>query len=338
MQRALLYIGNKLSNFGYTPGIIDTLGPQLEKAGYDVYYAGNKVIPILRLAQMVKVTFRLRNEVNYVLIDTYSTSAFWYAFTISFICWSLKLKYIPILHGGALPLRLRKSKQFSWFIFTKSFANIAVSKYLASTFLMEGYKSIVIPNNIDITCYPFHLRRKPRPRILWVRSFHRQYNPIMAANVIYELIKYYADVELCMVGPDKDGSLKEFRNYIKVLGVENHVTITGLLIKEEWIELSREYDFFINTTNVDNTPVSVIEALGLGLAVISTNPGGIPYLLTSGQNSILVNCNDHKEMAYQISRLVNSPDEYKQLSLKGRELAESFDWSVIKTLWTDLLK
>ncbi len=160
----------------------------------------------------------------------------------------------------------------------------------------------------------------------------------MAANVIYELIKYYADVELCMVGPDKDGSLKEFRNYIKVLGVENHVTITGLLIKEEWIELSREYDFFINTTNVDNTPVSVIEALGLGLAVISTNPGGIPYLLTSGQNSILVNCNDHKEMAYQISRLVNSPDEYKQLSLKGRELAESFDWSVIKTLWTDLLK
>lgn len=338
MQKSLLYIGNRLSNFGYTPGIIDTLGPQLEKAGYDVYYAGNKVIPILRLLQMVKVTVRLRKKVTYVLIDTYSTSAFWYAFAISFICSYLKLKFIPILHGGALPLRLKKSKRFSRFIFTKSYTNVAVSQYLASAFLMEGYKSIVIPNNIDIASYPFHLRGNPRPRMLWVRSFHRQYNPKMAANVVNELIKHYTDVELCMVGPDKDGSLAEFKYYINLLGLKERVKITGLLSKAEWISLSMEYDFFINTTNVDNTPVSVIEALALGLTVISTNPGGIPYLLKSGQNSVLVNCDDHKEMANHISMLVNNPKEYKQLSTKGRELAETFDWSAIKTLWTNLLK
>jgi len=171
-----------------------------------------------------------------------------------------------------------------------------------------------------------------------VRSFHRQYNPNMAADVLKELIKTHSEARLCMVGPDKDGSMEDFKDYVNELQMADQVKVTGLLRKEEWIKLAEEYDFFINTTNVDNTPISVIEALGLGLTVISTNPGGIPYLLTSGQNSILVDCGDYKNMADQISGLINDPQRNHQIAMNGRELAESFDWSVIKELWTALLK
>ena len=55
------------------------------------------------------------------------------------------------------------------------------------------------------------------------------------------------------------------------------ITITGILRKAEWIELSKDYDVFINTTNVDNMPVSVIEAMALGMPIVSTNVGGIPF-------------------------------------------------------------
>ena len=209
---SLLYVGNKLSHHNLTPGVIETLGPQLEQSGVKVYYAGTKRNPLLRFLEMILSTIRLRKKVNFVLIDTYSTSAFWYAFFVGLICQKLHLRNIQILHGGNLPQRLIKSKRASKMLFSNSYANVAVSPYLEYEFKKAGYKTIVIPNNIDIQNYPFKMRTNPHPKLLWVRSFHRQYNPAMAADVLEELLKEYPDAELCMVGPDKDGSLEIFRN------------------------------------------------------------------------------------------------------------------------------
>lgn len=75
-----------------------------------------------------------------------------------------------------------------------------------------------------------------------------------------------------MVGPDKDGSLVKTQERFKELGLE--VVFTGKLTKPEWIKFSKDYDVFINTT-----AISVIEAIGLGLAVVSTNVGRIPCFL-----------------------------------------------------------
>ena len=55
--------------------------------------------------------------------------------------------------------------------------------------------------------------------------------------------------------------------------------------KKEKKELASKHDIFINTTHFDNTPVSVMEAMALGLPVISTNVGVIPFLLTNEQNA-----------------------------------------------------
>jgi len=337
-MRSILYIGNKLNRHGFTPGVIETLGPLLEQAGYKMQYAGTCKIRLHRLFEILSKTFIIGRKVDYILIDTYSTSAFWYAFLTGLIAKIIGIKYVTILRGGDLPSRLRRSRRACHHLFRKSYANVAISGYLSHEFGEAGYKTIIVPNVINLSNYPFMLREHPRPKLLWVRSFHRQYNPNMAADVLKELLNTHLDAELCMVGPDMDGSMEEFRNYTSTLGLSDHVKVTGLVNKEELIKLSEKYDFFINTTNVDNTPISVIEALGLGLTVISTNPGGIPFLLTSGQNSILVDCGDYKNMAEQISGLINNPPRNRQISLKGRELAESFDWAVLEKLWTALLK
>mgnify|MGYP001320528838 CR=1 FL=1 len=332
----ILYTGNKLSQSGCTPGVIETLGKLLENEGLRVFYAGTRMNKFLRLKEMLWTTITLGRKVGYILIDTYSTSAFWYAYLTGLAARLVGTKYIPILHGGNLPSRLKRSKRACDILFTNSFKNVAVSGYLRHEFEMAGYDTITIPNSIDISLYPFRLREFPRPKLLWVRSFHKQYNPNMAADVLNELLKTNPEAELCMVGPDKDGSMERFRNYLNVLGITSRVKITGLLKKEEWINLSKDYDFFINTTNVDNTPVSVIEALSLGLTVISTNPGGIPYLLKSDENSVLVNCGDYKQMATQIIRLVNDYSTSQRLALNGRKLAEKFDWTSVKPLWFSL--
>ena len=334
----ILYVGNKLSQHGFTPGVIETLGRQLELCGYKVYYAGTKLNPGLRLLEMIFKTISLNRKVKYVLIDTYSSSAFWYAFLVGAFCKFVNTKYITILHGGDLPARLKRSKWACDKLFKYSHANVAVSEYLKQWFEKAGYQTIIIPNNIELSKYPFKIRLNPQPKLLWVRSFHRQYNPTMAADVLAIILKTYTNARLCMVGPNKDGSLEEFNEYVKKQGLLSFITTTGRLSKEEWIELSKEFDFFLNTTNFDNTPISVIEAMALGMCVISTDPGGIPFLLQNRQNAYLVKPNDSNRMAEQIDLLIKQPEYARAISTEARATAEKFAWGQIKSLWQSLLQ
>ena len=337
-MKSILYIGNKLSRHGFTPGVIETLGPRLEKEGYRVFYGGTHKCQLMRLFEMIWKAVTIGKRADYILIDTYSTSAFWYAYLTGRFARLLNKKYIPILHGGELPTRLEKSKRVCDRLFLNSYANVAVSGYLKDEFKKSGYHSVVIPNSLEIAKYPFKIRDQPAARLLWVRSFHKQYDPQMAADVLAKLLRNEPDATLCMVGPDKDGSMEEFRKYIRQNGIENNVKITGRITKDEWIRLSGNYDFFLNTTNVDNTPVSVIEAMALGMCVISTNPGGIPYLLTEGKDALLVRPGDYQAMADKISSLIDDPNLATTLSKLARQKAESFDWNQVREKWLGLLK
>jgi glycosyltransferase involved in cell wall biosynthesis len=336
-MKSILYIGNKLSHHGFTPGVIEILGSQLEAEGFNIYYAGTLKNQFLRLFQMIFKSFVIGCKADYILIDTYSTSSFWFAYVTGRIARFVGTKYIPILHGGELPLRLKKSKRSCDKLFKNSYVNVAVSGYLENEFKKAGYTTLIIPNPINIASYNFKLRKNPRPKILWVRSFSLHNNPNMAIDLMVNLLKKWPDAELCMVGPDIDGCLSKFKSYAKEKQVEDRIKITGKLTKTDWITISTDYDFFINTTNIDNTPVSVIEALALGLLVVSTNPGGIPFLLTDELNSYLVNPGDSNKMFDKIDLLINNPLRFQEITLNGRKLAENYDWQEIKYKWLDLL-
>jgi glycosyltransferase involved in cell wall biosynthesis len=97
-------------------------------------------------------------------------------------------------------------------------------------------------------------------------------------------------------------------------------------------------DIFINTTNYDNTPVSVLEAMACGLCIVSTNVGGLPFLLHDGMDALLVPPNDPAAMSTAIQRILTEPGLALTLSINGRKLVEQFDWQKVYPLWEDLFK
>jgi glycosyltransferase involved in cell wall biosynthesis len=289
------------------------------------------------MLEMVFVTLRYAKKVDYVLIDTYSTKNFWYAFIISQICRLFRVKYIPKLHGGDLPNRLKKSPYWCNLIFKNAYQNIAPSPYLFESFKDNGYSNLIhIPNSIELEKYEFQTRKFDVPRILWVRSFSQIYNPILAVKVLLALKKQFPTAELCMVGPKKDESFDATVAFAKEYDVA--VTFTGKLTKAEWADLSKNYNLFLNTTHFDNTPVSVIEAMALGLPVVSTNVGGIPFLLQHEKNALLVADNDLEAMVFQIERLFSEPALTDVLVANAHNLVKGFDWNVIRKQWIDLLR
>ncbi len=333
----LVYIGNKLTNTGKTATTIDTLGCGLEQSGYKVTYASSYTNIVLRLIDMLWTVFKHRTTVDYVLIDTYSTLNFYYAYAVSAICRLLKLKYIPILHGGNLPERLKTSPKLSAAIFNNAYVNVSPSHYVKSSFERSGYTNIiVIPNSITIASYPFTPRRVAPIKMLWVRSFSKLYHPKLAVDVLHLLEKKGYKASLCMVGPDNDGSLEETKAYANTLGVS--VTFTGKLSKPEWILLSEAYTVFINTTNFDNTPVSVIEAMALGLPIVSTNVGGMPFLIDHSTDGLLVPPNSPEAFVDAILKYKKDDTFCKAVIKNARTKAESFDWTTVKPLWKAALK
>lgn len=335
-KKKLLYIGNKLAIHGKPPTAIDSLSVKLEAEGYSVITASSKQNKIFRLLDMVFVTIQNRKRVQLVLIDTYSTQNFYYAVIIAAICRFFELPYIPILHGGNLPNRLKNSKNFSDKLFGKAHTNVAPSDYMMHQFKDASINNITyIPNTIDIKNYPFQLRESLKPKLLWVRSFSEIYNPKLALEIVEMLKKKGMDISLCMVGPDKDGSLEICKRKADKLKLA--VTFTGMLQKKEWIALSKNYDIFINTTNFDNMPVSVMEAMALGLPIISTNVGGLPFLIKNELDGILVPPNNPKVFVEAIEDLCVNPLKAQEITKNARTKMEGFDWEKVKHSWIELL-
>jgi glycosyltransferase involved in cell wall biosynthesis len=334
----ILYIGNNLATPTNNVTTLQLLANLLKKEGYTILCTSSKVNRLSRLFDMLYSIIKQRKKIQYILIDTYSTHNFYYAFLSSQLARVLNLKYIPILHGGNLPNRLRDSSKMSQLLFKNSYRNIAPSNYLKSEFKKYGYESDFIPNVLEVATYKFKNRGDFQPKLLYVRALHKLYNPQMAIRVLAKLQQEFPLAELCMVGPDKDGSLADCKALANKLGVFNSITFTGLLPKQQWHELSEIYDVFINTTTIDNTPVSVMEAMALGLLVISTDVGGIPYLIKNKETGLLVTSNNPNEMTDAVKDVVSNPLKYNKITSLARSAVEQFDWEIVKEDWKGLLK
>ncbi len=336
-MKQLLYIGNKLSHKSKTPTSIETLGKLLTDEGFTVKTASSKSNRVLRLLDMLYSVIKYKKKTDFVLIDTYSTSNFYYAFFVSQLCRFLKLKYIPILRGGNLPDRLKRSQKLSKSIFNNAYKNIAPSKYTQHSFESSGYKNIMcIPNSIELKKYSFQKKEFNNANLLWVRSFSEIYNPTLAVKLLKALQDESISASLCMVGPENDGSMRKTKACAKQLNVE--VTFTGKLTKNEWISLSENFNIFINTTNFDNMPVSVIEAMALGLPIISTNVGGIPFLINNEVDGVLVKPNDIDGFVNAILEIRRKPEKAIKMATLARKKAEEFNWTNVKKQWIKLLE
>lgn len=314
---------------------IDTLSPLLEKIGFEVVAVSSFENKVLKMAHMLWSVFKYRNY-DYLLIDTYSTSNFYYAIFSSQLARIFNLKYIPILHGGNLESRLKNYPKLSKLFFDNAFKIVSPSIFLKSTFEKYGYIDVLhIPNSIELEKYINEDRNTFKPKILWVRALAEIYNPFMALKVVEILKASYPDMVLTMVGPDKDGMLVKMREFCEMKKLNVH--FTGKISKNEIIFLAQSHDIFINTTHVDNLPVSLLEAMALKLPIVSTNVGGISYLIENEVDGLLVDDNDVNSMVINIKKIIENPIFARKLVYNSYLKIIQYDWQKVKYKWVDLL-
>lgn len=317
---------------------MEELADRLRDAGRRTVCVSHHRSGWLRGLHLVSTALLRRKSYDLAVVDLYSGRAFLWGEVAAALLRALGCPFVFVLRGGGLPgFAERHSRR------VRRCLDKADVVTVPSSFLFERMRPYrgdlrMLPNPLDIPRYEFRLRAFPQPLLMWLRAFQKHYNPTMGPKVLARLLPDFPSLQLSMVGPDKgDGSRQQVERTARELGVADHLILPGGVAKQEVPGWLNRGDIFLNTTNVDNTPVSVLEAMACGLCVISTDVGGIPHLVEHEREALLVPRDDPAAMADAVRRLLTERGLSARLSQNGRNKVEQFDWALVMPRWEALL-
>lgn len=338
-KQTILMIGNYLPQPKYNKNIWQFLSENLSAQGWNVITTSSKENKFLRLLDMLYSVWKYRHVYELAQIDVFSGSAFTFAQSCSWLLNRLKKPVIFTLHGGGLADFARSHPKRVERLLKRASVAVTPSPFIQHS--LSSFRADIrfIPNPIDSSAAIFRIRQNPKPTLIWIRAFHQIYNPLLAVRVVELLASDFPDLRLLMVGPDKgDGSLSLFTQEALRLGVDHRIDLIGPIKHEDVPKWLDKGDIFLNTTNFDAAPSSVLEAMANGLCVVSTNVGGVPYIIEDGKDGLLVLPGEPELMAAAIKKILTNHLLAETLSNNARLRAAHYDWSLILPQWLTLLQ
>jgi L-malate glycosyltransferase len=213
--------------------------------------------------------------------------------------------------------------------------NAVPSRFLQDVFARFGIASEVIPNIVDVERFAYRPRIPLRPRVLSTRNFEPLYNVACTLRAFRLVQDRHADATLVLVG---GGSQDEaLRQLAAELGLRN-VRFVGRVPPSDMWQHYADADIYLQTPNIDNMPASVLEAFASGCAVVATDAGGVPAILTDGVHGLLVGCDDHEAAAARILEVIADPALSARLTASARESCDQYRWDNVRAQWVALYR
>jgi glycosyltransferase involved in cell wall biosynthesis len=217
---------------------------------------------------------------------------------------------------------------------------VVPSGFLQQVFSEFGIASAIIPNIIDLeTFYPVPRVAIPASTgapftIVITRNLEPIYGLDTAIRAIGLAIERINTIQLKIAGsgPQQD----ELEQLVQTLDLGSKVTFLGRLGRKEIVELYQCADVMLNPSRVDNMPNSILEALACGIPVISTNVGGVPFMVRDGHTAVLVKPDNVPEMAEAIVNLCRDEVLRRGLSKSGQREVARYTWAEVKPQWLAL--
>lgn len=318
------------------PDVFERLAPLLAARGHATVTASPVRSSVGRTLDLSRTMHRSRHDLDVAVVHVYSGRYFRVVDLLTRQARRARLPVVGVLAGGALPALAARRPAWVREVLSRPASLVAPSPYLARFAVEAGAEATVIPNPLEIDGLAHRVRRPAAPRLLWLRALHDIYDPVAAVEVVADLAARGIEASLTMAGADK-GAEPEVRRAIADLGVGDRVRLVGFVTGEAKARLFDEHDVFLNTTTVDNTPVSVVEAAAAGLVVVSTDVGGLPDLLDDDVDALLVPARDPAAMADAVAAVLDDPGLAARLSADVRAVAERCDPVAVADAWEVLL-
>ncbi len=271
---------------------------------------------VRQIFQFIGIAFRMKPRLVHLQVT--SGLAFWKSAVFIMMGKIFGLKTVAHLHGGMFDQYYRESNQLThgligWVLFYTDIV-IALSEKWRYFLLQEVRSDIrveVVRNTIDpmfakALDHAKNLEIKKEKIILFLGSLGRRkgvFDILQAASLVYEK---HPDARFLFAGGEESRGEKLNINRICI---ENQLTekiqflgpVTGL----SKLELFQSALIYILPSYGENLPFALLEAMAVGLPVITTPVGAIPEIVKDGVNGFLIQPGDYQVLAGRINQLLD---------------------------------
>jgi glycosyltransferase involved in cell wall biosynthesis len=195
-------------------------------------------------------------------------------------------------------------------------AVVVPSGYLVDVFARVGLRACVVANAVEFDQFPFRERKPLRPVFLSNRNLEAHYNVACVLRAFAQIQRSYPDARLLVAGEGTQRSaLRLLAGDLRLRNTE----FVGRVSPDQMPKLYEATDVYLNAPDVDNMPGSILEAFASGLPVVTTDAGGIPYIVRHAETGLLVPRGDHEGMAAAALRLLADPPLAERLTARALE-------------------
>lgn len=307
-------------------------------AEYRPRWAGR--IPVLRatfrLVPYIAAVWAGTKHSNVVHIMANSGWA-WHLFAAPAI-WLAKLRGVPVVvnyHGGEAASFLAKSHRLVRCSMRWVEKLVVPSAFLQDVFARAGLPAMVVPNIVDLTRFqPRATRCGSSAHLIVTRNLELLYDNATALRAFQAVRIKFPAARLTIAGSGPEEAA--LRKLAADLGLREAVHFSGRLDRDAMAALYASADVMLNPSLADNLPGSVLEALASGVPVVSTNVGGVPYMVQDGVTALLVPPATPSAMAAAVLAILQDNGLWQRLADAGVVAAQSYTWSRVRPLWADV--
>jgi glycosyltransferase involved in cell wall biosynthesis len=260
----------------------------------------------------------------------------WHLFAAPAI-WMAKIMGKPVIvnyRGGEAAAFFDQA--FTWVkpSLSRADAIIVPSGFLEIVFRKRGFSTHIVPNIIDLSRFSVADNiaaglTSDSPCILVARNLEPIYDNATALHAFRIVKNALASARFVIAGSGPERQMLE--KLATELGLTDAITFTGRVENANMAKLYYSADVMVNPSLVDNMPISVLEALASGVPVVSTDVGGVPYLVEHEKTALLVPPQNPAAMADAILALLTNPVKASRIKQAGIESVQQYTWPKVRT-------
>jgi glycosyltransferase involved in cell wall biosynthesis len=207
---------------------------------------------------------------------------------------------------------------------------VVPSGYLHGVMGEFGLDPQIVPNIIDLSQFSFRQRSPLRPHLVCTRGFHPYYGIDVVVRAFAEVQKSWPAAQLDLVGK---GELEnEIRDLVRKLDLSG-VNFLGVASRQNIGSFYDAADIFVNASNLDNMPVSVLEAFASGTPVVTTAPESMRFIVDHERTGLLCEPGDAHALALNILRVLNDADLAAALAQNAFAESSRYCWESVREQW-----
>ncbi len=155
-------------------------------------------------------------------------------------------------------------------------------------------------------------------------------------EAVAKLVPKYPQIYLKLMG---DGNAREkLEQFVKDSRLEKNVVFLGRIPHEDVLPYYQEASLFVFPSLNEGMSNAMLEALAVGLPLVSTNTGGASELVTDGENGFIIKFKDSQDIADKIEKLILDEELRKKMALVSRTLAEKMSWQSVAEKYFEVYK